>query len=181
MRLVRFSATVGLFIMILPVISASSSSEASLTPPCASDQLMVLASNTLGALGTGAMAIDIANRGASCRIGGYPQVKFFNAKGVAVDHRDFHDSSMIFAEPKGVTVTLGHEDSASIGVSWSDNQVTLTDGHTTTCPTTVSMSVVLLHGVGNLSELLQVVSARPCGGALQVTPIEPGAWPRPNG
>ena len=181
MRLVRFIATVGLFFMILPAISVSSSSAASLPPPCVSDQLMVLASNTLGALGTGAMAIGVANRGASCRIGGYPQVKFFNAKGVAVDRRDIHDSSMIFAEPKSVTVTLGHEDSASIGVSWSDNQVTLTDGHTTTCPTTVSVSVVLLNGVGNLSGLLQVVSARPCGGALQVTPIEPGAWPRPNG
>jgi hypothetical protein len=78
-----------------------------------------------------------------------------------------------------VTVTLGREDSASIGVSWGDNPVQL-HGHSTTCPITVSVSVVLLHGVGHLSGLLQVVSARPCGGVLAVTPIEPGAWPRPN-
>ena len=180
MRLVRLIATVGLFFMIFPAISASSSSAASFPPPCASDQLMVLASNTLEAAGTGAMAIGIANRGAPCRIGGYPQVKFLNAKGVAVDRRDIHDSSMIFAEPKSVTVTLGHEDSASFGVSWSDDTVNNLP-YNTTCPTTVSLSVVLLHGVGHLSGLLQVVGARPCGGALEVTPIEPGAWPRPNG
>jgi hypothetical protein len=124
-RVVRLIATVGLFIMILPAISASSSSAASIPAPCASDQLMVLASNILGAAGTGAMAVGIANGGAPCRIGGYPQVRFLNAKGVAVDRSDIHDSSMIFAEPKSVTVTLGHE-------------------------------------------------------ALEVTPIEPGAWPRPN-
>lgn len=141
---------------------------------------MVLASSTQGFAGTGVMVIDIANRGVSCRIGGYPQVKFFNARGVAVDRHNIHLSSMIFAEPKSMTVTLGHDGAASIGVSWSDNPVNY-QGYNTTCPSTVSMSVVLVHGVGHLSGLLQVVSARPCGGSVEVTPIETGAWPRPYG
>jgi hypothetical protein len=140
---------------------------------------MVLASDTDGLAGTGLLVIGIANTGASCRLGGYPEVEFFNAKGVAVDHRDFHDSSMAFAEPRSVTMTLRHEGSASIGVSWSDNPVTLTNGHTTTCPRTGSLTVTLVHGVGQLSGLLYV-SASPCGGGLDVTPIEDGAWPRPN-
>lgn len=149
-------------------------------PPCANAQLMVLASNIEGALGTGAMAIGIANRGASCRIGGFPHVNFFNAKYVAVDVRDIHVSSMLFAEPRSATVTLKHDASASIGVSWSDNTVN-NESYNSTCPRTVSMSVVLSHGVGHLSDELQVVSARPCGGSVEVTPIEAGAWPRPNG
>jgi hypothetical protein len=138
---------------------------------------MVLASDTDGFGGTGLMAIGIANIGASCRIGGYPQIEFFNSKGVVIDRRDFHDSSMAFAEPRSVTVTLRHEGSASIGVSWSDNPVTLLNGRTTTCPRTASATVVLQRGVGHLSGLL-FVSTSPCGGAVDVTPIESGAWPR---
>ena len=178
MRLVRLLTVAGLFLMILPTVSATSSAATSLSPPCASDQLMVLASDTEGFVGNGAMVIGIGNIGASCRIGGYPQVEFFNSKGVAVDRRDLHDSSMAFAEPRSVTVTLGRDDSASIGVSWSGNPVQL-HGHSTTCPGTVSVTVVLLHGVGHLSGLLYV-SASPCGGVVGVTPIEAGAWPHPN-
>ena len=178
MRLIRLLTVVGLLFMILPTVSASSSSAAPLSPPCASDQLMVLASNTDGLAGTGEMVIDIANIGASCRIGGYPQVEFFNSKHVAVDHHDFHGSSMAFTEPRSVTVTLRHKGSASIGISWSDEPVTL-HGRTTTCPSTVSMSVALVRGVGHLSGFLYV-SASPCGGGVDVTPIEDGAWPQPD-
>jgi len=177
MRLVRLLAVVGLVVMILPAASASSSSGAPLPPACASDHLMVLASDTDGLAGTGLMAIGIANMGATCRIGGYPEVEFFNAKGVAIDRRDFHDSSMAFAEPRSKTVTLRHEGSASIGVSWSDNSVTLLDGHNTTCPRTASLTVTLAHGVGHLSGILYV-STSPCGGGVDVTPIESGAWPQ---
>jgi len=179
MRLTRLLSTFGLLLIIVPMMSASSVSATSLPPPCTKDQLMVLGSSTEGFAGTGVMAIGIANVGASCRIGGYPQVEFFNSKGTAVDRRDLHNSSMAFSEPQSVVVTLGHEDSASIGIAWSDNPVTLNDGHTTTCPRTVSVSIALLHGVGKLSGLLDV-SASPCGGALEVTPIEGVAWPRPN-
>jgi hypothetical protein len=73
-------------------------------------------------------------------------------------------------------VTLSHEGSASIGISWSDNVVN-NQPYNTTCPLTFSVSVVLLHGVGHLSGLLPV-SVRPCGGGVEVTPIEAGAWPR---
>jgi hypothetical protein len=179
MRLIRLLTVMGIFFMIVPTVSPSSSFAASLPPACKSDQLMVLASDTDGFAGTGLIAIGIANIGSSCRIGGYPDVEFFNSKGVAIDRRDFHDSSMAFAEPRSTTVTLRHEGSASIGVSWSDNSVTLLNGHTTTCPRTVSLSVSLVHGVGRLSGLLYV-SASPCGGGVDVTPIEDGAWPRPD-
>jgi hypothetical protein len=179
MRWVRLLSTLGLLCIIVPTMSASSIAAASRTPPCASDQLMVLASDTEGLAGTGAMVIDIANIGVSCRIGGYPKIEFFNAKGVAIDREDSHNSSMAFAEPRSITVTLGREDAASIGISWSDNSVTLPNGHSTTCPRTFSVSVALSNGVGRLSGWLPV-KASPCGGGLEVTPIEAGAWPRSN-
>jgi hypothetical protein len=142
---------------------------------------MVLGSDTDGVAGNGFMAIGIANTGATCRIGGYPLVEFFNLKSVAINRRDYHDSSMVFAEPRSVTVTLRHGGSASVGVSWSDNPVTLLNGHTVTCPATGSLTIELLNGVGNLSGLLYETSVRPCGSAVDVTPVEAGAWPRPNG
>jgi hypothetical protein len=178
MRLIRFLVVMGIFFMIVPTVSAFSSA-ASVPPACKSDQLMVLASDTDGFAGTGLVVIGIANIGASCRIGGYPEVQFFNAKGVAIDHRDFRQSSNAFAEPRSTMVTLAHEGSAAVGVSWSDNSVTLLNGHTTTCPRAVSLSVTLDRGVGRLSGLLYV-SASPCGGGVDVTPIEDGAWPRPD-
>ena len=164
---------------MLPIVATSSTSAATLPPPCASSQLGVLASDTQGFAGTGAVVVGIANRGAACRIGGFPQVTFLNDKSVAVDRRDYHDSSMPFAEPGSETLTLGHNGAASVGVSWSDNSVTL-HGHTTRCPRTVSLSITLVHGVGHLSGFLSV-STSACGGGVTVTPIEAGAWPRPNG
>lgn len=178
MRLIRLLAVAGLFFMFLSAVSVSSVAAATMPAPCDSDQLMVLASDTQGFAGTGTVTVDVANRGGACRIGGYPRVEFFNSKGVAVDRRDYHDSSMVFAEPRSAIVTLGHDGAASIGVSWSDNSVTL-NGHTTTCPQTVSMAVALVHGVGHLSGFIDV-SASPCGGGVTVTPIESGAWPRSN-
>lgn len=140
---------------------------------------MVLASSTQGAAGTGFVTIDIANRGATCRLGGRPHVFFYNAKGVAIDRRDLYVSSMLFAEPRSVTVTLAHDGSASLGVSWSDNTVN-NQPYNTTCPITTSIYITQRGGVGHLLGLLPLVS-RPCGGALEVTPIEPGSVPRPNG
>ena len=176
MRLLRLLAMVVLAFMFLPELSASSASAASSIRPCATDQLSVLLSNTQGFAGTGVMAIDIANRGVTCRIGGYPQVSFITGKGVVVDRHDIHASSQYFAEPRSETVTLSHEGAASIGISWSDNTVN-NQPYNATCPQTVSVSVVLSHGVGHLSGLLPV-SVRPCGGWVEVTPIEAGSWPR---
>jgi hypothetical protein len=179
MRLIRLLVVAGLFFMIVPIVGEVSSAATSSPAPCSSGQLMVMASDTEGIAGTGFIVIGIANIGATCRIGGYPVVKFFNAKHVAVNRGDSHDSSMAFAEPPSATVTLRHEGSASIGVSWSDNSVTLDNGHTTTCPRTGSLTVTLERGVGQLSGLLYA-TASPCGGGVDVTPIESGAWPRPN-
>jgi len=179
MRLIRLLGATGLLFLILPTVSASSASAT--PPPCVIAQLMVLGSDVDGLAGTGIMVIGIANTGTTCRVGGFPQVTFFNAKSVAVDHRDAHVSSMAFAEPRSVTVTLRHDGAASVGVSWSDNPVTLTHGHATTCPATGSLQVQLLHGVGHLLGTLYGVDARPCGGGVEVTPIEAGSWPRPNG
>lgn len=178
MKGVRLLIVSGLFVLVLPAMSSSLSSGASVPRPCASDQLMVLASSTQGAAGTGFVTIDIANRGATCRIGGLPHVSFFNAKGVAIDHRNFYESSMVFAEPRSVTVTLAHDGSASLGVSWSDNVVNNLP-YNTTCPMTTSIYITLRGGVGRLAGLLPLV-ARPCGGSLNVTPIEPGAVPLPS-
>jgi hypothetical protein len=158
---------------------SSSPSGASVPRACASDQLMVLASSTQGAAGTGFVTIDIANRGATCRIGGRPHVSFYNSNGVAIDRRDLYVSSMLFAEPRSVTVTLVHDGSASLGVSWSDNTVN-NQPYNTTCPRTTSIYITLRGGDGGLAGLLPLV-ARPCGGSLEVTPIESGAVPRPNG
>lgn len=176
MRHVRLLAITGLFSVMLPAVSGSTASAAPEPPPCASDQLMVLASDTQGIAGTGEVVVGIANIGASCRMSGYPEVELFNSKHGAVDRHDFHGSSMAFTEPKSVMVTLGYKGSASIGISWSDEPVTL-HGRTTTCPSTVSMTVALVHGVGHLSGLLYI-SASPCGGGVDVTPIEAGAWPQ---
>lgn len=178
MRLVRLLATAGLVFALFPVVSASFATASALSPPCSSAQLAVLASATQGFAGTGAVTVDIANRGGACRIEGYPRVEFYNSKSAAVDRRDYHDASMAFAEPRSSVVTLGHDGAASIGISWSDNSVTL-HGHTTTCPSAVSMTVALVHGLGHLSGYVDV-SASPCGGAVSVTPIEAGAWPRAN-
>jgi hypothetical protein len=144
-------------------------------PGCTTNQLDVLASNWFGAAGNGSMAFDLVNRGARCRIGGYPTVKFQNGSGIAVDWHDIHRSSMLFAEPKAVTVTLTHGSVATFGVSWADNPV-----NNQTCLVTANALVELSHGVGNFWGLVPI-NPEPCGRTLWVTPIEPGAWPRPNG
>lgn len=179
MKGARPLVAVGLLALSVPAFSSSISSAASLIPPCSNTQLIVLGSGLYGALGTGFMAIDIANKGASCRIGGYPVIEFINANGVVVDQHDIHESSMVFAEPRDVTMTLVHGSAASFGVSWSDNVVN-NEPYNTTCPKTSSVSVTLNGGVGHLSQGLQVEEARPCNDAIWVTPIEPEAWPRPN-
>jgi hypothetical protein len=169
---------IGIFLLGFPAFVGSPSSAVSPLPPCTSNQLTVLASGWIGAAGTGAMAFDIANRGPSCRIGGYPEVTFLNASAVTVDRHDVHKSSMLFAEPRALTVTLARGGVATFGVSWGDNPVN-NQPYNQTCPRTSSAVVVLRQGVGNLWGQVPI-NSRPCGGWLLVTPIEPGAWPRPN-
>lgn len=146
---------------------------------CKSDQLEVLASASLGAAGTGAMAFNIVNRGSTCRIGGYPEVTFQNASGVVVDRHNVHQSSMLFAEPRVVTVTLGRGGAATFGVSWNNNTVNNLP-YNQTCPKTAYAVVALRKGVGSLWGQIPI-DPRPCGDLLLVTPIEAGTWPRPNG
>ncbi len=148
-------------------------------PACASGRLEVLASASLGAAGAGAMAFDIVNRGSTCRIGGYPEVTFHNASGVAVDRHNVHQPSMLFAEPRVVTVTLVRGGAATFGVSWNNNTVNNVP-YNQTCPKTAYAVVVLRQGVGSLWGQIPI-DPRPCGDSLAVTPIESGTWPRPNG
>ena len=164
---------------LMSIVGTSASATAAHIPGCASHQLEVLASNWFGAAGTGAMTFDIVNRGLACRVAGYPQVTFQSASNVVVDHHDVHESSMLFAEPRVVTVTLARGGVATFGVSWSDNEVNNLP-YNQTCPKTTSALVVLRQGVGSLRGLVPIDS-RPCGGWLLVTPIEPGAWPRFSG
>ena len=164
----------------MPIVGAPASATAARIPGCASNQLEVLVSNWFGAAGTGAMTFDIINRGLACRIAGYPQVTFQNASDLAVDHHDVHQSSMLFAEPRVVTVTLARGGVATFGVSWNDSEVNNLPYNNQTCPKTTSALVVLRQGVGSLWGQVPI-DPRPCGGWLLVTPIEPGAWPRLNG
>lgn len=162
------------------VAKTNASATTSPFPACASNQLEVLASASLGAAGAGAMAFDIVNRGSSCRIGGYPEVIFQNASGVAVDRHNVHQPSMLFAEPRVVTVTLVRGGAATFGAAWNNNTVNNVPYNNQTCPKTAYAVVVLRKGVGRLWGQLPI-DPRPCGDSLSVTPIEAGTWPRPNG
>jgi len=180
LRFVLVLLAAGLMLSCVPILTTSASATTAPIPGCTSNQLEVLASDWFGAAGAGAMAFDIVNRGPSCRIGGYPEVTFQNASAVAVDHHDVHESSMLFAEPRVVTVTLARGGVATFGVSWNDNTVNNLPYNNQTCPRTSSALVVLRQGVGSLWGQVPI-DPRPCGDWLLVTPIEHGTWPRPNG
>jgi hypothetical protein len=177
-RTLRLLLVLGLAFAAIPTVAAPAVASASpaRTPSCVSDQLQVLGSQWLGALGNGAVVFDIANTGAKCGLEGYPSVVFLDAKGRSIDDRDTHDSSsMQFAEPKKSMVTLAAGGVATFGVSFSDNPV-----NNDTCPKVASAVVQLRSGVGRFWGELSMQLA-PCGNYLSVTPIEKGAWPRPNG
>ena len=176
MKRLRFILATGLLAVVVPVIGATGSSAAREVQSCSSEFVEVLASGWFGAAGTGAMTFDIINRGATFRISGYPTVSFENASAIAVDHRDVHESSMLFAEPRATVVTLARGGVATFGVSWSDNPVN-NEPYNTTCPETARAVIGLLHGVGSLFGDVPI-NPRPCFGDLLVTPIEPGSWPR---
>ena len=158
------------------MLATSASASTRPEPACSSAQLVVLASGSLAAAGNGSMAFDVVNRGASCRIDGYPSVTFLNAIGRAVDNRDFHNSSsMLFAEPKASMVTIARNGVATFGVSWGNNPV-----NDEACPLSANAVVELRSGVENFWGEVPI-DPSPCGNYLVVTPIESGAWPRPNG
>jgi len=175
MHRLRSLVTAGLILASLPFFATSVSATTAPVPGCVSNQLDVLASNWLGAAGNGAMAFDIVNRGALCRIGGFPTVQFLNGFGIAVDNHDIHRASMLFAEPKVMTLTMRHGSVLTFGVSWADNPV-----NNQTCKVTANTRVSLGDGVGHLPGEVPI-NPEPCGGNLWVTPIESGAWPQPNG
>jgi hypothetical protein len=156
------------------VPSAVASASTARTPSCTSDQLQLLDGEWLAAAGNGAMAFDVVNSGTRCRIEGYPTVQFLDAKGRAVFGRDLHTSSMIFAEPKESLITLAPRSSATFGVSFGDNPV-----NNESCPKVVKAVVQLVSGTGRFSGEFPL-DLTPCNGLI-VTPLESGAWPRPNG
>jgi hypothetical protein len=158
------------------VSSTVASASSARIPPCVSDQLGVLDSQSLAAAGNGAMVFDIANTGAKCNLEGYPSVEFLDAKQRAVDDHDIHgDSSMQFAAGKKSIVTLAAGGIATFGVSFSDNSV-----NNDACPKVALAVVQLRGGMGQFWGGFPIQLA-PCGNYLLVTPIEKGAWPRPNG
>ena len=160
------------------LVVTSPSSAARAFQPCSSNNLWVMASGWFGAMGTGAMAFDIVNRGPACRLSGYPNVSFENSSAMGVDNRDVHSSSMLFSEPRAMVVALPREGAATFGVSWSDNP---TNGrpYNKNCPETARALVSLNRGIGSLYGEVPI-NSRPCGGVLIVTPIESGTWPREN-
>jgi len=171
---IRLLFVVGLAILQVPAIAHSAVANSVPTQACKTSQVVLLSSGWWGAGGTGGMAFDIVNLGARCRIGGYPTVSFLNSSAIAVDGRNIHKSSMLFAEPTATTVTLKSGGVATFGVAWADNPA-----GSETCPSTARAIVVLRQGVGNLWGEVPI-NSEPCGRALWVTPIESGSWPRPN-
>lgn len=175
MRRLRLLLVIGLALTIIPSIASSASASTHRAPDCVADQLQILDSQWLAAAGNGAMAFDVVNSGARCALEGYPNVTFLNAKGRAMDNRNVHDlSSMQFAEPKESLITLARGDVGTFGVSFSDNSV-----NNDSCPKTVNAVVQLRSGVGSFWAEFPI-DLSPCGNYLSVTPIELGAWPRPN-
>ncbi len=176
MRRTRLLLAAGLVAALTPLLmpSAVASAAKSPVPACTSDHLQVLDSEWLAAAGNGAMAFDVVNTGARCQVKGYPSVEFLNAKGRAVFSRDAHTSSMLFAEPRESLVTLAPSAVATFGVSFGDNPV-----NNESCPKVVKADVQLVSGIGSFSGEFPL-DLSPCNG-LDVTPMESGAWPRPNG
>jgi hypothetical protein len=174
MRRLRLLLVFGLTLSIAPVFTSAASASKASVPACMSYQLQVLDSQWLAAAGNGAMAFDVVNSGVRCRLEGYPTVEFLDARGRAVFGRNTHTSSMLFAEPKESLVTLAPRASATFGVSFGDNAV-----NNETCPNVVKAVVQLTRGIGRFSGEFPL-ELTPCNGLI-VTPIESGAWPRPNG
>ena len=177
MRGARSLLVIGLMIATVPALAPATAGSASSvrTPSCVSDQLEVFDSMGYGDAGNGAMVFDIANAGAMCHLEGYPNVKFLNAKQRPVDDRDYHQSSMQFAEPKKSLVTLASGGVATFGVSFGDNPV-----NNDACPRVVHAVVQLGSGAGQFWGEFPIQLA-PCGNYLLITPVEKGGWPRPNG
>ena len=71
-------------------------------------------------------------------------------------------------------VTLAPGGIATFGVSFGDNPV-----NNESCPKVVKADVQLVSGIGRFEAVFSLAIS-PCSG-LSVTPIESGAWPRPNG
>jgi hypothetical protein len=171
----RLFLALTLVIFAIPTFGTSVSAATAPVAGCSTNQVALLASGWFGAAGSGGMVFDVVNRGARCRIGGYPSVTFLDKSALAVDNHDIHSSSMFFTEPRAVAVTLSRGGVATFGVSWNDNPI-----GKQACPITARALVVLSHGVGNLWGEVPV-NSEPCGRTLWVTPIESGTWPRLNG
>ena len=163
------------FAPTLTASAAGSSSPAVRTSIPRCSNLVVAASTTEGAGGTGGLVLLFANVGSRCVVGGFPRIVFFNSQGNEIDTRDVHSSSMFYAEPKPRSITIGHDGVASVGLSWQDNPV-----NSQTCPRAAWATVTLSSG-GRQITGSPAVSASPCGGYVFVTPLEAGPKPSPNG
>jgi hypothetical protein len=175
MRLKMF-VTVSLVVGLSTPLFSSASSEAAIstkTPACTN--LVVAASSSLGAGGTGAVIILVANAGKRCRLEGYPKVVFYNIHGVGVDSINLHQPSMRFGEPTPKLITLPSSSVASFGVSWADN-----GNNNEKCPAAAWTDVSLPTGIGSFHGYPGLAQAAPCGGTLYVTPLEAGAVPAPS-
>ena len=168
----RLLLAVGMALFGVPALVGSISGASTQAHTCTTNQLGLLASGWFGAAGSGGMVFDVVNRGARCRIGGIPNVTFLDASAMAVDNRNVHRSSMLFAEPKVALLTLARGGVATFGVSWADNPIS-----NQTCPRTARAVVVLSQGVGSLWGEVPI-DPEPCGRTLFVTPLESGTWPR---
>ena len=143
-------------------------------PTCT--HLQVAAEGSEGAAGTGAVIVLLANPGVVCKVMGFPTVVFYNSRGIAVDSRNDHVSSMLFANPSAKVVVLRRGMVASFAISWSNNPVVYKSPRSDTCPSAAWMQVSLRGGVRS-SIGSPAIEAAPCGGGLTVTAIQAGVTP----
>jgi hypothetical protein len=160
-------AAIGGVLTLMANVALSSPAGVHVTPACS--RLVVGATSTGGAGGTGETTLLIANSGPPCEIEGYPRIELFSASGSLMKTTNTHSESYIFAEPAPRTVVLAQGAVASVGVSWSDNPV-----NNERCARAAWMEVSLPNGATIGSPNFR---GAPCGGYLWVTPFEAGPLP----
>ncbi len=174
--LMRRSTTLGLVVLLATISicfgpSAAIANAARRHSPACSE-LLVGATDSDGASGTGLVVFLIANHGSRCSIGGFPVVELFSSDGKPVVTKNNHDVSMVLAMPKSRTITLAHNGVASFGMAW--NEVS-SRGNKCSEAAYALLSVRL----GATSRSWNPgVHITPCGKTVSISAIESGPWPK---